>query len=308
MTHTRRQMLKSIGVAALTPSITFARPKGTRYPIAFSTLGCPKWEWKTILKQASDLGYMAIELRGIQGEMDLTKRPEFAGARLKESLKDLEALDLRISDLGASAHLHEADATKRAEQMDEAKRFIELAQRLKVPYVRVFGDKLVQGEPKQVTVDRIIAALKELGKFSQGSGVKVLMETHGDFPDSATNLQIMKGVALPEVGLLWDTHHTCVAGNEKPAETFEKLGRYVGHVHLKDSVPATEDVRYVLVGSGKVPVREIVRVLAQGHYKGYYGFEWEKAWHPEIEDPEVAFPHYAKVMGQYLSEAGVKPA
>lgn len=308
MTHTRRQMLKSIGVAALAPSIPFARPKGTRYPIAFSTLGCPKWEWKTILKHASELGYMAIELRGIQGEMDLTKRPEFAGERLNESLKDLNALDLKISDLGASAHLHEPDGAKQAEQMDEAKRFIELAQRLKVPYVRVFGDKLVQGEAKQVTVDRIIASLKELGKFAKGSGVKVLMETHGDFPDSATNLQIMKGVALPEVGLLWDTHHTFVTGKEQPAETFRKLGRYVGHVHLKDSVPEGQEGRYVLVGSGKVPVREIVRVLAQGHYKGYYGYEWEKAWHPEIEEPEVAFPHYAKVMGQYLSEAGVKPA
>ena len=42
-------------------------------------------------------------------------------------------------------------------------------------------------------------------------------------------------------------------------------------------------------------------------YQGYYCFEWEKKWHPEIEDPEIAFPHYAKLMAEYLTAAGVKP-
>ena len=51
-----------------------------------------------------------------------------------------------------------------------------------------------------------------------------------------------------------------------------------------------------------------VQVLASHGYQGFYCFEWEKKWHPEIEEPEVAFPHYARVMTGYLQEAGVKPA
>jgi hypothetical protein len=47
-------------------------------------------------------------------------------------------------------------------------------------------------------------------------------------------------------------------------------------------------------------------VLAANGYKGYYCFEWEKRWIPGIEDPEVAFPHYAKTMRSYLAAAGVK--
>ena len=58
--------------------------------------------------------------------------------------------------------------------------------------------------------------------------------------------------------------------------------------------------------TGAVPVKEQVKVLGAGGYKGFYCFEWEKKWHPEIEEPEVAFPHYAKVMAGYLAEAGVK--
>ena len=60
-------------------------------------------------------------------------------------------------------------------------------------------------------------------------------------------------------------------------------------------------MRYVLTGTGTVPVREIVKVLAGAGYKGYYSFEWEKKWHPEIEDPEIAIPRregHARVLAR----------
>lgn len=282
-----------------------ARPAAKRFPIAFSTLGCPSWDWKTILGHASEWGYSAIELRGIRGEMDLTKRPEFNSSNLSQSLKDLEAMDLRVSDLGASARMHEFEPAKRKEQLDEAKRFIDLAHRMKVPYIRVFGDKIVEGQPKQATVDRVISGLRELGQHARGSGVQVLIESHGDFPDSPTLLNLMKNVAMPEVGILWDTHHTYVMGKEQPVDTYSRLKSYIRHTHIKDSTGEGEDVHYVLTGSGRIPIREIVHVLATGGYRGYYCFEWEKAWHKEIEEPEVAFPQYAKMMRGYLQEAGI---
>jgi len=301
----RRTFIQSLSAAIAAPSIVSALKRPKPLPIAFSTLGCPKWEWKKILEQASQLGYAAIELRGIQGEMDLTKRPEFSDARLKQSLKDLEALNLRISDLGASARLHEFEPAKRAAQLDEAKRFIDLAHRLKAPYVRVFGNNYVKDQPKQATLERVIAGLRELGEYGKGSGVAAIIESHGDFNDSPTLLEILKGAEMPTTGLLWDAHHTVVAGKERPADTFKQLGRYVRHTHLKDSKPEGSGVRYVLTGTGTVPVRETVRVLAAGGYRGYYCYEWEKGWHPEIEEPEVAFPHFAKVIREYLGEAGV---
>ena len=30
----------------------------------------------------------------------------------------------------------------------------------------------------------------------------------------------------------------------------------------------------------------------------------EKVWHPEIEEPEVAIPHFAKVIREYLRASG----
>jgi sugar phosphate isomerase/epimerase len=303
----RREFLQSVAASAAAPAILRAAQRSPQYPISFSTLGCPKWPWTRILDQASRLGYAAIELRGIEGEMDLTKRPEFIGTQTAQTLKDLAALDLKISDLGASSRMHEADPKVRTAQLDEGRRFIDLANRLGVPYVRVFGDKVPAGETRAAAIARVIDGLRTLGEHAKGSGVSVLIESHGDFTDSPSLMEILKGAASPTVALLWDAHHTCVASKEDPAATFKVLGAYVRHTHLKDSRPEGTGVRYVLTGSGTVAVRDTVAVLAKGGYRGYYGFEWEKAWHPEIEDPEVAFPHYADFMRAALADAGVKP-
>jgi sugar phosphate isomerase/epimerase len=171
----------------------------------------------------------------------------------------------------------------------------------------VFGDKVPPGDTRAATVARVVEGLRALGEHARGSKVTVIIESHGDFTDSPSLLEILKGAAMPNVALLWDAHHTFVAGKEDPAATYRALGSYVRHTHLKDSRPEGPGVRYVLTGAGTVPVKETVSVLAKAGYRGYYGFEWEKAWHPEIEEPEVAFPHYAELMRRLLGEAGVTP-
>ncbi|MGE0882974.1 MAG: sugar phosphate isomerase/epimerase family protein [Blastocatellales bacterium] len=307
---TRRQFAQTLTAAIVAPAIVSAGSwnagKITRLPLAFSTLGCPKWDWKTILDQASQNGFAALELRGILAEMDLPKSSQFTGAKLKESLKDLAALNLKISDLGASSRLGEPDAAKRVAQIDEARRFIDLAHELKSPYVRIFGGKLGQNQTMEEATKLIIAGFRQLHEHAKGSGVTLLIESHDEFTTSESLLAILKGANLPTAALLWDAHHTFVTGNEQPAETFKQLGKFARHTHLKDSKPEGKDRRYVLTGTGEVPVKETVKTLVAGGYRGYYCFEWEKRWHPEIEEPEIAFPHYAKVMREYLAEAGFK--
>jgi len=303
-TLTRRDFVQSLGAVALAPAVIRARgAEPARLPIGFSTLGCPAWPWNKILDVATREGYAAIELRGLEGEMDLPKRPELSTG-IAASLTDLRTRDLRIACLGSSAELHHRDPAERAKQLDDARRFIDLAAKLQAPYVRVFGDKYLPDEPKSALVDRVAAGLRELADYAKGSGVQVIIESHGEVTDSPT-LKAILTAAGDGPALLWDAHHTVVAGREAPADTFAQLQRWVRHTHLKDSRPEGNDVRYVLTGTGTVPVREIVKVLVQGGYKGFYNFEWEKKWHPDLEDPEVAIPHYAKVMREYLRDAGI---
>lgn len=302
----RRSFLAALGAAACAPALLRAQPRAKRYRLAFSTLGCPSWDWKTILATADRLGYSGIELRGVAGEMDLTKVPELQGTRLAATKKDLAALGVAVTDLGASAVMHEKDPAAREKQFDEGRRFIDLAHALGTPYVRMFGDALPPGEPKGEVMKRIVEGFQQMTAHAKDAAVTVLIESHGDFTQSDDLVAILTRVGSPQFALLWDAHHTFAAGHERPADTYAKLGKWIRHTHLKDSRPEGSERRYCLLGAGDVPVKEQVKVLATAGYKGYYCLEWEKKWHPEIEDPEVAFPQYAKTMTEYLDEVDKK--
>ena len=306
----RREFLGSVvGFAAAACARVRSEPLAAgvqpRLPLGFSTLGCPGWSWPRILDEASRDGYAAIELRGLEGEMDLTKRPEFSAGQLAATRRQLADRGLRVVCLGASAVMHEMDPARRDVQLAEARRFVDLAEALGAPYVRVFGDRKLPGIERDAMLAHVARGLRELGDHAQGRGVTVLVESHGDFTDSASLLEILERAESRGVALLWDAHHTFVSGGEDPETTVSRLGRWVRHTHLKDSVAAGNDRRYVLTGTGDVPVERQIAALARIRYGGYYSFEWEKRWHPEIEEPEVAIPHFARVASEYLRQAGV---
>lgn len=288
------------GMALATLAGRFAWAAETRLPLAFSTLGCPGWDWMKVLNFAQANGYAAIELRGVSGNLDLPVVPEFAPARIEQSKKEVKDHGIKISDLGASAQMHVADPAERAKQLADARRFIDLASALEAPYVRVFGNE-IKG-PREEVIARVADGLHQLGEYAAPKGVTVIIESHGDFIQSPLLKEVLTRADSKHVALLWDAHHTFVDGHETPEETVAALGSWIRHTHLKDSVPDAKGRKYVLTGTGEVPVERQVQALRRIGYKGYYCFEWEKMWHPDIQEPEVAFPDYVRVMTGYLKE------
>jgi sugar phosphate isomerase/epimerase len=114
---------------------------------------------------------------------------------------------------------------------------------------------------------------------------------------------VLQSADSEHVGLLWDAHHTFATSNEDPEFTVRQLGPWIRHTHLKDSVGSGEDRNYVLTGRGTVPIQRQIEALRSIGYKGFYCFEWEKLWHPDIADPELAIADYARVVGQCLGNA-----
>src|SRR5215467_1105386 len=271
-----------------------------RLPIGFSTLGCPSWDWIKVLDFAQQNGFASVELRGLAGTMDLPTRPEFADAQIDQSKKEIAARGLRISCVSSSANMHDT-GPEHEKQLADARRFIDLASRLGTPYVRVFGNKLVG--PQAAAVEHIAGSLGQLGEYAGPKNVTVILESHGDFTTSPVLKEILEKAASPHVALLWDAHNTFVEGKEDPEVTVRQLGKSIRHTHLKDASLAGGQDNYVLTGRGDVPVKRQIELLTGIGYTGYYSFEWEKAWHPEIAEPEIAIADYAKVMTQYLSAA-----
>jgi sugar phosphate isomerase/epimerase len=305
---TRREFVQILGLVAATSAFSqVAEPR--RLPIAFSTLGCPAWPLTRILDFAGQHGFAAVELRGLEGNLDLPSHPAFSAPRMAQSKRDIAAHGLKIACVSSSASMNEADPGKRAKVLEEARSSIDLAAALEAPYIRVFGNSSDSEKhlvPDQQLKARVASGLRELGEYAGTRHVTVLLESHDDFTSSAVLEDVFHQANSEHVGLLWDAYHTYTAGNEDPESTVKKLGRWIHHTHLKDATGSGTDRHYVLTGQGNIPIKRQIAALHSLGYTGYYCFEWEKLWHPDLQDPDIAFADYARVMSGYLREIGVK--
>lgn len=308
MEPNRREFLIQLSFAMA--ATTFATAiKDSRLPIAFSTLGCPTWDLPKILSFAQTHRFSAIELRGLQGSMDLPANPLFANNQIEATKRQFAASGIKIACVSSSARTGEEDATKRANDIADAKRFVDLAANLGAPYVRVFGGgaTLPKGSaPSEELKTRVATGLKELGDYVGPRHVTVILESHDNFTSSATLDDVFSKTDSPHVALLWDGHHTFATGGEDPEFTVKRLGKWIRHTHLKDSIQNGEDRKYVLTGRGTVPVKRQIEALEAIGYSGYFCFEWEKVWHPGLDDPDIAFADYAQVVSSYLGTAPKK--
>jgi sugar phosphate isomerase/epimerase len=268
--------------------------------LSFSTLGCPDWPLDKILLFAKEHQYKGIEIRGIQRELNLVKCNAFnSPEKIKASKKMAKDAGISIVNLGASSALHHPAGAERTKSIDEAKQFIDLAQALGCPYIRVFPNNLPKEQEKKATLDLIKEGLSVLGDHAKGSGVTVLMETHGDVVYTDDLVNIMQDLNHPQVGLVWDIVNMWSVTKETPAQVYPKLKPFIKHTHIKDFKMKEGKMQYTLLGKGESPIYQAIDLLRKDDFRGYYSFEWEKLWHHEIEEPEIALAAYAYTM-KYL--------
>lgn len=269
--------------------------------LSFSTLGCPDWDFATIMAFAVQHGYDGIELRGIQRELELTKCKEFeTPSARKQTLQLMKDAGLQFVDLGSSCTLHFGEGAERTKNLDEGRRFIDLANDIECAYVRVFPNLFPKDQSKETTMELMSKGLLELAAHAEGTNVKVLLETHGDLVYATDVEKVMKESAHQHVGLIWDICNMWTVTKEDIADVYRILKPYIFHAHIKDASLIEGKWSYVFLGKGGVPVMKAIDLLRHSHYKGYYSFEWEKLWYPEIAAPEMALPDYVKTMKEHF--------
>ncbi len=267
-----------------------------RYKLAFTTLACPNWSWEMIVSRAIEYGYQGIEPRGVEGEMDLTKARPFIKENLPSTKNQLKEYGLEVPCLDTSARFDDPETIDR--NIEEARKHADLAAELNAPYIRVFGDRMRSPESASDTIAQVAESLDKLGEYAKDTSVMVLIETHGDFSKTDYMLELLRQIQSPAVGVLWDIHHPYRFQGESLESTFNRISNYVRHTHVKDSIMTENGPRYCPIGQGDLPLRNALELLRNHNYSGWISFEWEKRWHPEIEEPEVVLPHFVQVIHQ----------
>ena len=270
--------------------------------LAFSTLGCPDWDITRIAETAGRLGYDGVELRAVSGSLDLLSRAEFTAKEIGKTKAYFEEHGVEICCVDTSCTFHSSDSGERVAQVELALAHAELAVKLGAPLIRVFPDKIQPGANREETRDFIAGSLRHIAQRIP-AGIQVGLETHGDFARSETATEIVRLADHRHVKLIWDVANSLAAG-----DSIGHAGRvvkpYLAHVHLRDARPTTGSEHWlpVLAGCGGVSFAETLVVLETLNYDGYVSFEWEKYWHPEIEEPEVALPDFMNAIRKLRSD------
>jgi sugar phosphate isomerase/epimerase len=267
--------------------------------IGFSTLGCPGWTLEQAVAAAAAQGYDGIELRLLD---DQTITPELLMSNKTRIRRAFAGSGVELASLGSSVRLSMPDPNERARSIADGIALCDLARDLGARIIRVFGGKRPDGVSLDQGIANVAEGLSAIAPAAESAGVKLVLETHDDFASSATVAAVMARVPSPAVGALWDTHHPYRMG-ESCATVWRNLSGRLMHTHVKDARRKGEsDWDLVLLEQGEVPVREAIQTLKASSWDGYIVVEWEKKWHMEIPDPEVAFPQHIAVLKRYLAE------
>ena len=258
--------------------------------IAFSTIGCPEWTFDEIFAVANDLQYDGVEIRGIGRELYAPNIKQLTDGTLQKKL-DKTGLKVCCLTSGATFATHE----RKEESFAEAKAYVDLAEKLGVPYVRIMcTDKPYYDGGDVKLCEKLFS---DLVKYAEKTSVTPLMETNGMF----VNTNLLKSfLETTGGGALWDIHHPYRFGGEKIEDSFNNLKGFVKHVHIKDSVVENGKTAYRIVGYGDVPIKNAIELLKQDGFDGYLTMEWVKRWHKELEEPGVVLAHYPFFMRRYI--------
>jgi sugar phosphate isomerase/epimerase len=182
-------------------------------------------------------------------------------------------------------------------------RYADLAAEVDAPYVRAVVGELHNGVNVDSSIyENISDSLNTAADYAESVGVKIAIEPHDDFVRSSTVVPILNQVEHPGLRVIWDIGNAFAEG-EDPAQGFELLNDRIAYVQVKDGIRNDSAWQLCPLGQGKVPLRQAFELLLANDYQGAFSVEWEYAWHPELDLPEVALPAALKTVRELLAAA-----
>ena len=275
-------------------------------PITFSTLACPHWSIEAVIAKSSEFGYDGIEWRGgPQGHVQ-PMMPSSEKRLLRQSLKGAGLIALAVT---AYTSFVSDSSEERQANVNELKDYADLAAELGASYVRTFLGELPQGKkPDSSLYKKMSDCLTIASEYAHSVGVSIAIEPHDDFARSSSVAPLFEQFQLgTALAMIWDIGNAFAAG-EDPSEGFPLLKHRIAYVQVKDGKKHGTDWRLCALGEGDIPLSQAFDLLIADRYKGAFSVEWEYAWHPELDPPEIALPVALRTVKALLSATQVESA
>ncbi len=287
MIPTRRQVLCTLPVVASAVRRATAIPARSWKP----KIGILCGYTEANIEFAAAEGFKSLELTATpKSRLDASSVTDNEIEKIRGSLA---RAGLEVSVLGIAVNHTAPDATERARINTYVVKVIELAGKMKVPYIATMSGNM-PGRRFQAQVDEVVRVYNEKYFAScQQHKVRILWEPWPEGPNIATGPigyeALFKAFgASPYVGIQWDASHL-VRQFMDPIQCMRDYADKIHNVHLKDTEifwpvlrrcginppDRTRWWRYRIPGYGEVRWPEVFTVLMDAGYEGSMNIEHE---------------------------------
>ena len=261
---------------------------------SFSTKGWHNISFEEFCDVACDIKFEGIELHNIYNPLFTDKNGAFHEHTAPSTIRKLYEKKLSIPCIDTICDI--ADEDKSNTSLEEISACIDIAKRLKIPFVRLHAGLAKDVEKATNCVINIIE--KSIEKAEE-KGVALLLETSGIFSNTALLRDVLERFASDSLAALLDMYSVFFVGREDAEQIIKNLGAYIKHVHIRDAVKSGETFDYCLIGEGELPIDDMMLALRSVNYDGYFSLIWDPSWCEELDDMEIIFSHFVNFMKQY---------
>jgi sugar phosphate isomerase/epimerase len=174
-------------------------------------------------------------------------------------------LGLEISGTGVRNDFTIADKTRRAQEVELVKKWIEAAAKLGAPVIRIFaGNQKNEGISKERVTDWMLEDIKACVEYGKQHGVIIGLQNHNDFIQTADQVTNMIDALSSEwLGLILDT------GSYRVNDPYDEIQKSVSHAvnwQIKENV-------FINGREVETDMPRLIGIIKNSEYKGYLPIE-----------------------------------
>lgn len=273
----RRQFLQAAGAAAVAGSALRLSGAAVNAPAPASgssprlLAGCCAYSYNQEMRHGAmtleQFIRNAVELR-LDG-VDMTAY--YFNSTTPAYLASLRHLAYRsavaFSGVACGASLVQADPDKRAAALAEVKHWVDVADQLGAPHLRIFAGKLPSGVSLTEATGWVVEGMKAACDYAGPKGIMIGVEDHvGVTQQADVCLEIMHRVNSPWAGINLDITHFIPTATQDAYAQIEACIPYATNTHIRDRFD----------DNTPIDMDRVWQMFARAGFKGFMSIEYEK--------------------------------
>jgi sugar phosphate isomerase/epimerase len=234
-------------------------------------LGAGKMTMEDVIRKAVELGIDGVDMTAYWFK---STDPAYLASLRHLAFKN----GVCFSGAATGASTVQAEPGKRAQVLEEIKKWIDVTESLGAPHLRVFAGKLPAGATVQQGIEWTVNTLKVACEYAGKKGITLGMEDHeGITQNSDTCLEIVHGVDSPFFGINLDITNFIPTAQADAYAQIEATVPYATHTHIRDRFENGE----------AVDLDRVWQLFAGSNYKGFMSAEYEGEENPSTGVPKL---------------------